>query len=148
MYRIVTILYCIILSLGAFSQEYDRVDSLCEKAESVPIKAFFEGYSYHYVADDGGDCYRMEKSFFMKDFRLSLSDSSYKVERFHLVADLDNGDLLSILGNEKGIHIDNDNYTGMLRKMTKKSLITVDNICVSRGGRYYRVKPFICYMIK
>jgi hypothetical protein len=148
MRRSITLLVYCVVSLGTFSQEYDRIDSICEKAEFAPIKAFFEGYSYTYVSDEGTDWYRVERSFFYRDFRLSLSDSSYKVVRFRLAADLDNGDLLAIGGNEKGIHVDSDNYTGMLRKMTKKSLITVDNICVSRGGRYYRLKPFICYLIK
>jgi hypothetical protein len=90
----------------------------------------------------------MQKSFFQKDFRLSLSDTSYRVVKFNLTTDLDDGSLLEIIGNDEGIKIDQNRYTRLLHKITRSSLIAVDNIMVSKNEHCYKVPSFICYMLK
>lgn len=144
MIKYLMLLFVCFLFNESVSQDSGKI---CDSAQRAPISAYFEGYSYKYE-ESGTEVFRMERSFFKNDFRLSLSDSSYSVIKFSLVTDLDNGDLLQILGDKDGIKLDQSNYTELLRKMTRRSLITVSNIMVSKNGQCYRVPSFICYMLK
>lgn len=135
--------FCFLFNKG-ISQELGK---LCDSVRNAPISAYFEGHTYKYEDKSGIESFRMQKSFFQKDFRLSLSDTSYHIVKFNLTTDLDDGSLLEIIGNDQGIKIDQDKYTKLLHRITRHSLIGVDNIIVSKNGYCYKVLSFICYML-
>jgi hypothetical protein len=134
--------FCFLFNKG-ISQDSAAV---CDSQRLTSVKAYFEGYSYKYE-DLGTEIFKMERSYFKKNFRLSLSDSSYRVVKFSLVTDLANGDLLEIVGDKDGIKFDKSDYTKLLSKMTKHSLVAIDNIIVSKNEQCYRLAAFVCYML-
>jgi hypothetical protein len=144
MFRTISLSIILILQIKASSQ---NTDSLCKTIEPAPIRAYFEGYLYKYETESGSEFFRMERTYFQKNFRLSLSDTSYRIVRFAFTTNMDNNDLLRVIGNNEGIIIDQDNYTRLLRKMTKHSMITVDDIIVIKNSKCYKVPSFICYFI-
>ncbi len=133
-----------LLSLNSFSQ---NSGSNCDPVKMVPVKAHFDGYSYKYI-DNGIECFRMERAYFQKDFRLSLSDSSYRIIKFSVVTDLADGSLLQLTGDNEGIKIGSDDYTKKLKEMPKRAMVTVDNIVVSKNGECFKVPSFICYLLQ
>jgi hypothetical protein len=143
MIRVSQLLMFLILCSKSNSQS---PGSSCDSAIIAPVEAYFDGYSYKYETN-GFENFRMERSYFRNDFRLSLTDTSYKVVRFHLVADIETG-LVSIVGNDKGIKAGENEFTKLLSKILKNGYVTVDNIRVSKNGQCYKVPSFICYFIK
>ena len=145
MSKLVAFICCFMIFSTARSQ---MPGSLCKMIEPAIVSAYFEGYAFRYKDESGLECFRMERSYFQKNFRLSLSDSSYTITRFNFTTDLNDGSLVSIVAGEEGIMVDRDSYTKQLRKLTRRSLITVDNITVSKNGQCFKVPSFICYMLK
>ncbi len=139
----------ILLSVAFFTKARSQDgENLCTATEYVKLRAYFEGYSFNYQENDI-ECYRMERTYFRKNIRLSISDSSYKVVSFSITANLSDGSLVRISGGERGIEIDrNNDVTGQLYYLMKTSLVTVDNIIVSRGRQCYKAHSFICYFVK
>jgi hypothetical protein len=142
MLRAFQLSFFILVAIPGYSQ-----DSVlpCDSVGLAPIRAYFEGFSHKYE-NKGIESFRMERSYFRKDFELSLTDSSYKVVRFHVVAHIDNG-LVSMWGKSKRIEV-NDEHSKLLSRIVKNGIVAVDNIIVSKNGQCYRVPSFICYFIK
>jgi hypothetical protein len=141
---LILLYFCFLFNKG-ISQDSGGI---CDSSIKAPIRAYFEGYSYKYEDGSGFEIFRMERSYFKKEFRLSLSDSSYRIIKFSFTTNLANGDLLEIIGGGEGIKVDRDKYTELLHKITRRSLISVDNIIVSKNGQCYKVPSFVCYMLK
>lgn len=136
---------CFLFSLDLAAQ---NVVTDCKPDKVAPIRAYFEGYQYSYKDDNGIECFRMEKAYFQKDFKLSISDTTYQIVKYRFVTSLADGSLLEIIGDKSGFKIDRDIYTRLLAKMTKQSLVTVDDITISKGGDCFKVPSILCYFLK
>lgn len=110
-------------------------------------RAFFNESSYNFDDEFGYEFFRMERSYFRKDFRISHTDTSYQVLSFTFTSNLANATLDTIPGCSEGISADGLSAV-YLRLMTKESFVAVENIIVSKNGNCYKVPSFFCYMLK
>jgi hypothetical protein len=145
MKRISAILILIIsINTAGFSQEVLTKED-CIKNEAAP-KVYIPGYKDCIIGGSKNISFRINPEILKNGFELMQTDSSFKIISFFLTFDFGE-DIIEMPST--GNKILPRNYSIVsLSKIEEATLITIDNIRVTRGNSNYKLPSLVLYCVK
>jgi len=139
-----SILVIFFIQHSIIAQHLNNKDT-CIKYNIANIQAFIPGYEDSIIAPNKSVMVITPFSL-IKGFELQLKDDSYKILRFNLTFDTDCC-LTELVSNGNRIEPRNDSII-LYNRIIEATLITIDDIFISKNNICYKIPSLIYYVFK